>query len=169
MEIEMLKSTYLKTVLIFLITYTFLQAQDKTDFAIKTTDNKEIKLSELYSKGPVLVNFWALWCEPCKAEIKVLKNLYKKYQDKGFTILGINQDSPKSVSKVRAYISSQKINFPTALDPNNKYLQKFNGQSIPYSLLIDKDGEIVYKSVGYLPGDEVKLENQILKLLSEVQ
>jgi cytochrome c biogenesis protein CcmG/thiol:disulfide interchange protein DsbE len=169
MEIEMLKSTYSKTVFIFLIAHLFLLAQDKTDFSIRTTNNNEIKLSELYNKGPVLVNFWALWCEPCKAEMKVLKNLYKKYQDKGFTILGINQDSPKSVSKVRAYISSQKINFPTALDPNNQYLQKFNGQSIPYSLLINKNGEIVYKSVGYLPGDEVKLENQIQKLLPEVQ
>jgi peroxiredoxin len=169
MEVVMLKSIWPKKVFIFLIAQSFLAAQDKADFSIQTTDNKEIKLSELYNKGPVLVNFWALWCEPCKAEMKVLKNLYEKYQEKGFTILGINEDSPKSVSKVRAYVSSQKINFPVALDPNSQYLQKFNGQSIPYSLLVDRNGEIVYKSVGYLPGDEIKLEKEIQKLLSATQ
>jgi peroxiredoxin len=155
-----------ESVLIFFTTIFFIRAQDKTDFSIKTIDNNNIKLSELYSAGSVLVNFWALWCEPCKAEMKVLKNLYEKYKEKGFTILGINQDSPKSVSKVRSYISSQKISFPVALDPNYQYLQKLNGQSIPYSLLFNGRGEIVYKSVGYLPGDEKKLEKEIQKLLA---
>ena len=169
MKAVMLKLIWPKTVFILLVAYLFLLAQDKTEFSIQTTDNKNIKLSDLYNKGAVLINFWALWCEPCKAEMKVLKNLYEKYQDKGFTILGINQDSPKSVSKVRAYISSQKISFPIALDPNNQYLQKFNGQSIPYSLLVDRNGEIVYKSVGYLPGDEIKLEKEIQKLFSTTQ
>jgi cytochrome c biogenesis protein CcmG/thiol:disulfide interchange protein DsbE len=144
-------------------------AQNKVDFTVSTVDNREIELSEFYTKGPLLVSFWALWCEPCKVEMRVLKTLYKKYKDKGFTILGINQDSPKSVSKVRSYISSQKINFPIALDPNGQYLQKLNGQSIPYSLLFNKEGEIVYKNVGYLPGDEVKLEKEIQKLLSAKQ
>ncbi|OGV03558.1 MAG: hypothetical protein A3J84_00305, partial [Ignavibacteria bacterium RIFOXYA2_FULL_37_17] len=139
--------------------------QDKVNFSVSTIDNREIELSELYNKGPLLVNFWALWCEPCKVEMRVLKKLYEKYKDKGFMIVGINQDSPKSVSKVRSYISSQKINFPVALDPNNQYLQKLNGQSIPYSLLFNGEGEIVYKSVGYLPGDEIKLEKEIQKLL----
>jgi thiol-disulfide isomerase/thioredoxin len=141
-------------------------AQDKVNFTVSTIANNKIELSKLYTEGPLLVNFWALWCEPCKVEMRVLKNLYRKYKDEGFTILGINQDSPKSVSKVRSYISSQRINFPVALDPNSQYLQKLNGQSIPYSLLFNKGGEIVYKSVGYLPGDEVKLEKEIQKLLS---
>jgi len=158
-----------KTAIIFFTAYFFIQAQNKTDFSIPAIDNKSIRLSELYSKGPVLVNFWALWCEPCKAEMKVLKDLYGKYRNQGFTILGINQDSPKSVSKVRSYISSQKINFLVALDPNYQYLQKLNGQSIPYSLLFNKNGDIVYKSIGYLPGDEMRLEEEIQKLLSAGQ
>lgn len=144
-----------------------VSAQDQINLSVSTIGNKNIEISELYKKGPLLINFWALWCEPCKVEMRVLKNLYKKYKDKGFTILGINQDSPKSVSKVRSYISSQKINFPVVIDPNSQLLQKFNGQSIPYSLLINEEGEIVYKNVGYLPGDEAKLEKEIQKLLTE--
>ncbi|OGU30727.1 MAG: hypothetical protein A2057_09125 [Ignavibacteria bacterium GWA2_35_9] len=160
-----MKFSRLNIVLVLLVIQQFLYSQDKVNFSVSTIDNREIELSELYNKGPLLVNFWALWCEPCKVEMRVLKKLYEKYKDKGFMIVGINQDSPKSVSKVRSYISSQKINFPVALDPNNQYLQKLNGQSIPYSLLFNGEGEIVYKSVGYLPGDEIKLEKEIQKLL----
>jgi len=159
------KFSRLNIVLVLLVIQQSLYSQDKVNFSVSTIDNREIELSELYNKGPLLVNFWALWCEPCKVEMRVLKKLYEKYKDKGFMIVGINQDSPKSVSKVRSYISSQKINFPVALDPNNQYLQKLNGQSIPYSLLFNGEGEIVYKSVGYLPGDEIKLEKEIQKLL----
>ncbi|OGU51217.1 MAG: hypothetical protein A2080_12825 [Ignavibacteria bacterium GWC2_36_12] len=160
-----MKFSRLNIVLVLLVIQQSLYSQDKVNFSVSTIDNREIELSELYNKGPLLVNFWALWCEPCKVEMRVLKKLYEKYKDKGFMIVGINQDSPKSVSKVRSYISSQKINFPVALDPNNQYLQKLNGQSIPYSLLFNGEGEIVYKSVGYLPGDEIKLEKEIQKLL----
>lgn len=156
-------------VLFILIVSFSISAQDKVNFTVSTIDNSKIELSELYIKGPLLVSFWALWCEPCKVEMRVLKNLYKNYKGKGFTILGINQDSPKSVSKVRSYISSQRISFPIALDPNSQYLQKLNGQSIPYSLLFNQEGEIVYKSVGYLPGDEIKLEKEIQKLVSAGQ
>ena len=156
-------------VLFILIVSFSISAQDKVNFTVSTIDNNKVELSKLYTKGPLLVNFWALWCEPCKVEMRVLKDLYKKYKDEGFTILGINQDSPKSVSKVRSYISSQRINFPVALDPNSQYLQRLNGRSIPYSLLFNRAGEIVYKSVGYLPGDEVELEKEIQKLLSAKQ
>ena len=154
-------------VLFFIVLISYrIPAQDKVSFSFSTIDNKNIQISELYKEGPVLINFWALWCEPCKVGMRALKLLYDKYKDKGFTILGINQDSPKSVSKVRSYISSQKIKFPVAIDPNGQLLQKFNGQSIPYSLLINEEGKIVYKNVGYLPGDEIKLEKEIQKLLT---
>lgn len=164
-----MKFSWLIVIYILIVISSYIRAQDRIDFPVSTTDNKQIQLSDLYKKGPLLINFWALWCEPCRVELRVLKDLYKKFKDKGLTILGINQDSPKSVSKVRSYISSQKINFLVAIDPNSQLLQKFNGQSIPYSLLINEEGEIIYKNVGYLPGDEIKLEKEIQKLLTRVQ
>jgi peroxiredoxin len=148
---------------ILLIIATITPAQIELEF--ETTDNEQMSLGELSAKGPVLINFWATWCQPCKAEIKHLKTIYDKYQDIGLTIVGINQDSPKSLAKVNAFIASQKINYPIVLDPNNQIFQKFNGQVMPYSLLIDGNQEIVFKHTGYLPGDEKKLEEEIKKLL----
>jgi cytochrome c biogenesis protein CcmG, thiol:disulfide interchange protein DsbE len=139
----------------------------ENNFKVNTLNNIEIETSELYSRGPLLINFWALWCEPCKVEMKHLQKIFEDYEKKGLTILGINQDSPRSVSKVKSYVSSQKISFPVVLDPNYQLLQKFNGQSIPYSLLLDSNGKIVYKNVGYLPGDEKKIEEEIKKLLAD--
>ncbi len=159
-----MKKIFASTVIFFVLTIT-LTAQE-TNIKIKTIDNSRVELKDLYSKGAVLVNFWALWCEPCRAEMKYLNAIYKKYKDKGFTILGINQDSPKSVSKVRSYISSQKISYPVALDPNAQYLQKLNGQSVPYSLLYDSNGKLVYKHSGFLPGDEADIEKHIEETLS---
>ena len=155
-------------ILTFLL-FVNLPAQTKINFSISTINNKKTELDKLYSKGPVLVSFWALWCEPCKEEMRHLNQIYKRYKDRGFTILGINQDSPKSVSKVRAYVASHNIDFPIALDPDFQYLQKMNGQSIPYSILFDTSGNIVYKNVGYLPGDEIKLEAKIMKLITGVK
>jgi cytochrome c biogenesis protein CcmG, thiol:disulfide interchange protein DsbE len=159
-----MRKVFVGAILILIISVN-LSAQE-TNFKIKTIDNSRVELKELYSKGAVLVNFWALWCEPCRVEMKYLNAIYEKYKDKGFTILGINQDSPKSVSKVRSYISSQKINYPVALDPNAQYLQKLNGQSVPYSLLYDSNGKLVYKHSGFLPGDEAEIEKHIEETLS---
>lgn len=153
-----------KIVLSVLITYSFLFGQ--IQFEAKSIDGDQIELEKLLEKGPVLINFWATWCQPCKAEIKHLKIIYEKYKEGGLTILGINQDSPKSLSKVKSFISSIMINYPIVLDPNNQIFQKYNGQVMPYSILVDTKGEIAFKHTGYLPGDEIKLEEEITKLLS---
>ena len=140
-------------------------AQDKIEFTAETINNEEIVFSEIYSSGPTLVNFWALWCKPCRAEMRHLEAIYEKYKDKGFTILGINQDSPRSVAKVKAFVSSHNLNFPIVTDPNQEIFQQFNGQSIPLNVLYNIKGEVVYTHVGYLPGDEIKLEEEIKKVL----
>ena len=141
------------------------QAQDKIEFSAETINNEEIVFSEIHKKGPTLVNFWALWCKPCRSEMRHLEAIYEKYKDNGFTILGINQDSPRSVAKVKAFVSSHNINFPIVTDPNQEIFQQFNGQSIPLNVLYNQNGEVVYTHVGYLPGDEIKLEEEIKNVL----
>ena len=154
---------FINAVLSMLIASSFLFGQ--IQFEAKSIDGDQIDLEKLLEKGPVLINFWASWCKPCKAEMKHLKTIYEKYKSTGFTIVGINQDSPKSLSKVKSFVSSIMIDYPILLDPNGQIFQKYNGQVMPYSILVDTKGEIAYKHTGYLPGDEVKLEEEITKLL----
>jgi len=97
--------------------------------------------------------------------MKELKVLDEKYSSQGLTIIGINQDTPRSVEKVKSFIESLGIKYVIALDPNKEYSELFNLQSIPFSILYDKTGNAVYKHTGYLPGDEFEIEKEIVKAL----
>lgn len=92
-------------------------AQRAPNLVVETLAGKKLALEELRSNGPTLVTFWALWCSPCKLELKQLQSLYEKYGSRGFTVLAINQDSPKSFAKVRSYVAAQGFTFPVGLDP----------------------------------------------------
>ncbi|MEW6194929.1 MAG: TlpA disulfide reductase family protein [Bacteroidota bacterium] len=154
-------------IVIFLLLVSISTAQSVSELKIETLNNKKINVKEHYQKGVLLINFWASWCQPCKSELPHLNRIYEKYKNKGFSIIGINQDSPKSVAKVRSFVASQNIKFPIAIDPNFEIFNKFNGQVLPYNLLIDSNGEIVYRHTGYVPGDEKKLEEEIVELLNK--
>ena len=126
-------------------------------------DGSVSKLSEYLRVGPVYLSFWALWCEPCKQELRALKGLYKDGEEKPYTILAINLDSPKSLAKVKAYVKSQTYPFPVVLDPNQQVFQNFNGQNLPFSVLLDKTGKVLTTHAGYYVGDEVQIEKEIMK------
>lgn len=144
-----------------------ITAQDNIKFEIEKLNGEKVDFSVLLSEGPVLVNFWALWCKPCKIEMKALQDLYKEFSGKGFTIVGINQDTPRSVSKVESYIATHGITYPIMIDPEKDLYERFNVQVLPYSLLYDQNGKVVYTQTGYLPGDEEKLHEEVQKLLGE--
>jgi thiol-disulfide isomerase/thioredoxin len=132
------------------------------DFDLNDVNGNSVKLSEQLKKGPVFIQFWALWCIPCKEEMRVLNELYGKYKDSGFVYLMVNQDSPKSSSKVRAYIESK--GYPSALclmDGDLAVFEKFGGQNLPFSVFLDKSGSIIKTYTGYIQGDESKLEEDI--------
>lgn len=156
---------FIKFLLLLIIFNIKISAQSNYDFKSETIDNKELTFSEILQNGPVLVNFWALWCKPCRSEMKHLDAIFLKYKENGLTILGVNQDSPRSLAKVKAFVSSHKINYPVITDPNQEIFQKFNGQSIPLNVLFDKNGNVVFIHIGYLPGDEVALEKEIKTVL----
>ena len=136
---------------------------------LKDLANKRQQLSQYYSDGPILLNFWNLACEPCKKEMKELDKLNIKYSDQGFKYVSINIDSPRSMSKVKSYIKSQKFSFTVLSDPKAELFRKMGGKVMPFVIIADSTGEIIKRHVGYNPGDEKELEKEILHLLAEQQ
>ena len=136
------------------------------DLSIKLIDGKQTRLSLLLEDGPILVNFWATWCAPCKKEMIFLEQFHKKYSDQGFRVLAISTDSPKSMSKVKSYIRAKKHTFLVGLDPNQEVAKKMNAMVMPTVVLIDKDRKVSWYHQGFIPGDENEIEAQILLLLN---
>jgi thiol-disulfide isomerase/thioredoxin len=134
---------------------------------LKMLDGKKTTIHELVKDGPVMIDFWATWCVPCKKVMKHLDQYHRDYADKGFKVLMINQDTPRSIGKVKSYIRSQNHQFLVSLDPNKAIAKKLNGLVMPTLILVDKGGAIKWRHQGYVPGEEVEIQKQIENLLAE--
>jgi len=164
-----LKSLKFIIVLLVLLTFNWAGTQHLPNIKLKDLKNKRQDLNQYYKDGPILLNFWNLACEPCKKEMKELDKLNIKYSDLGFEYISINIDSPRSMSKVKSYIKSQKFSFTVLSDPKAELFRKMGGKVMPFVIIADSTGAIVNRHVGYNPGDEKELEKEILHLLADQQ
>jgi cytochrome c biogenesis protein CcmG/thiol:disulfide interchange protein DsbE len=137
------------------------------NFVTKNLDGKKVELKELLGEGPVLVSFWSTSCKPCIKELSELQKVYKKYKEKGFEILAIDEDGPRSISKVRPLVQGLKWEFPVLWDESKDVFRKYHVLGIPHTVLIDKSGEIRYTHTTYRPGDEEVIKKKIEELLDE--
>ena len=150
-------------------------AQDEEDltgrkapnFKLINLDGKYVELNKETGNGPILLSFWATWCKPCLEEMAEYNKIYDQYRDKSFILLAISTDTEKSIAKVKPYIKSKGYEFMVLLDTNNEVARKYYAQQMPYTILIDKNGNIVYSHLGYMKGDEQKVEKLISELLEK--
>ncbi|MBT3518449.1 MAG: TlpA family protein disulfide reductase, partial [Candidatus Marinimicrobia bacterium] len=108
------------------------------DLKLNLLDGEKTSIHELLKDGPVMIDFWATWCKPCKKVMRYLDQYHQEYSEQGFKVLMINQDTPRSMGKVKSYIRSQKHEFIVALDPNQQIAKKLNGQVMPTLILVDQ-------------------------------
>ena len=152
--------------MVVLLAFIWAGTQHLPKLKLKDLQNKRQELSQYYSDGPLLLNFWNLACEPCKKEMKELDKLNIKYRNFGFDYVSINIDNTRSMSKVKSYVNSQKYSFKVLSDPRAELFRKMGGKVMPFVIIADSTGEIISRHVGYNPGDEKKLEKEILHLLA---
>lgn len=143
---------------------------DNLRFNVKTVKGEEMNFASFLGKGPLLVNFWALWCEPCKQEMKAFKLLTDKFKAEGVSMISINTDQVKSLAKVRAYVATQGLDFPMLVDPDGDIARDiFSMESLPYSLILMPDGSVYRKHIGYTAGDEKQTEKEIVDLIAKLK
>ena len=131
------------------------------DFSLKDLDGKSVPLSS-YKGKVVLLNFWATWCGPCKAEIPGFVELQEKYQ-KDLVIVGFSVDDP--ADKAKAFAAEYKMNYPVLLGEGREDVQDAYGPiwGIPASFLISKDGKVCRKHLGIAP--KAVFEKEIVALM----
>ena len=119
------------------------------DFALQY-EGRPARLSDLHGKV-VLVNFWASWCPPCRAEARVLEEAWRKYKDDGLVFLGINtQDTEEAARK---FLEEYSITYPNGQDPGGRIAIDYGTWGLPESFFIDAAGQITYKHVGAIGWD----------------
>jgi peroxiredoxin len=140
-------------------------AEAASDFTLRDINGSELTLSSL--KGQVVVmSFWATWCGPCKEEMPHLQSMYGKLKDKGLTVLSISTDDARSASKVKPFVMKMGYSFPVLLDKESTVIGAYNpSKTLPYTVIIDREGNVARRTSGYNPGDEVELEAFVTSLV----
>jgi cytochrome c biogenesis protein CcmG/thiol:disulfide interchange protein DsbE len=135
------------------------------NFTLEDINGDVFELEENFGDGPILISFWATWCKPCKEELPHLQDLLDKYKEKGLKVLAISTDSEKSIAKVKPFIKSQNYSFEVLYDTNSEVANMYAARVVPFTVIVNKNGEIVYQNTGYSKGDELEAEKIITSLL----
>lgn len=137
------------------------------DWTLRTADGGEVSLHGALAQGPVLLSFWALWCNPCLKELPHLDALARDTAGR-LTVLAVNQDGPKSVARVRPYLQSKKLGLTVPLDTSGDVARKMQvGGILPFLVLYDARGNELYRHIGYREGDESTLREKVTALLGD--
>lgn len=143
---------------------TGLVGQLAPDFALKSSTGENLRLSE-YRGDVVMINFWATWCGPCRQEMPLLEELYARYERVGFNLLGVNIDD--DVHKAMQMIDELGVSFPILFDSRKEVSKLYNIETMPVTVLVDREGRVRYVHLGYKSGYEDKYLDQIRSLLRE--
>jgi len=133
-------------------------------FQLPAAAGDPVSLADL--KGQVvLINFWASWCGPCRQEMPVLDQMYRKYKAAGFTLLGVNVE-PKSGDAL-TFLKATPVSFPILFDTQSKVSTLYEVSGMPSTVIVDRKGNVRYVHHGYKPGDESQYLDQIRSLMRE--
>jgi len=129
----------------------------KADFTLKDLHGKKFTLSELRGKI-VVINFWATWCPPCRAEMPQLDTIYTHFQSQGLVVLSITDEEP---FKVNQFIAPTGYRAPVLLDSGGAVHKQFHIEGIPRTFLFNRDGKLVAEAI------DQRTMKQFLTMLSK--
>ena len=135
------------------------------DFTLDSLDGGQTTLSDLRGQI-VLVNLWASWCLPCRAEMPAIERVYRSYKDLGLEVLAVNATNQDSVDAAMAFIQERGLTFPVLLDRTGSTSAAYNLRGLPSSFFIDRQGVIRSVVIGG-PMSEALIQSKVESLLKE--
>ncbi len=132
-------------------------------FELETLDGELLSLASLRGQV-VLVNLWASWCPPCRAEMPAIQALYEEYQDQGFVVLAVNMTFQDSLSAAAAFVQEYGLTFPILLDRSGEVGRLYHMRALPSTFILDREGMIREVVVGG-PMSELTLRSMVIDML----
>ncbi len=164
-----MKRNSLMLALLLLLFQGSVFAQPAFNIELTDTEGNSVKIRDIKGDKLTVLDFWATWCHPCVNSIPQLSKLSDKYADKGVSFIGINEDSPRNLSKVRPFASSLGITYPVLLDTDQQLLSNYMIEGFPTLIILDDSGKVLFTHLGYTNGDENILEKNIEELLTKME
>lgn len=131
------------------------------DFTLKDMDEETYTLKSFAGK-PVIINFWATWCPPCRAELPAMNRAWQKVKDKGVAMVAINVGEDDGT--IFAFQADYPIDFTVLLDEDGKTVKRWPVRGLPTTFVLDPQGRIVYRAVGGREWDDDALLQKVLDL-----
>lgn len=135
-------------------------------FSLTTLSNENIDTESLRGKV-ILVNLWASWCPPCRAEMPAFERAYQQYKNQGLVILAVNSTIQDDLQKAKKFVAEYNLTFPILLDSQGTVTRLYQVQALPLSVFVGRDGTIREIIPGG-PMDEALLRTRIETLLREL-
>lgn len=117
------------------------------EFVLKHADGETSNLSDWLGQ-PVIMNFWASWCAPCKEEMPALIDAYRAHEADGLVVLGVN--AQESAEQAKTFVDKFQMPFPVALDSRGEVMQLYMVRGLPTTIFIDREGRIAMRYAGLL-------------------
>jgi peroxiredoxin len=133
-------------------------------FTLTARGGSSVSLSQ-YKGQVVMLNFWASWCGPCRQEMPLLENIYKKYNKMGFTLIGVNVEPDSKAAD--DWLKQTPVSFPVIYDKDSTVSRAYDVSGMPSTVIIDRKGNIRVLHRGYKPGDENEYLDSIRTLVRE--
>ncbi|MBM6661456.1 TlpA family protein disulfide reductase [Marseilla massiliensis] len=162
-----MKSIKVLLVVAFLAIVGIAQAQTLPAVTLKDINGKTVQTDKLSNDGkPFIISFFATWCKPCNRELSAISEVYADWQDEtGVKLIAVSIDQAQNINKVKPLVDSNGWEYDVLLDPNSDFKRALGIQMIPYVIIVDGKGNIVYKHNGYTDGAEKELIEKVRELI----
>lgn len=134
------------------------------DFALNDLGGATVRLSD-YRGRVVLLNFWATWCGPCRIEMPALQALEEDYAERGLRVVSVAGDF-EGARRVAPFVAEMGVHFPALLDADGRVQDQYLVRMLPTTLILDRQGTVVYKFVGFFDWNRQEYRERIERLLA---